>query len=162
MTAVFLSSVSASSRSSGGLHFHVQASLFTLSSGLENLKCLFLLCLFQNICLGQTSRFGSSLNCVSADCKADAFTLKRELQSCPPPVSRLCPMELKSKYWSSLHGPYHFLKNQSLHVQGHLNWFYSFVLFCFPKDSALGSKFSGEANSLPWKHIPLMSHGAWY
>ena len=149
MTAVFLSSVSASSRSSRGLHFHVQASLFTLSSGLENLKCLFLLCLFQNICLGETSRFGSSLNCVSADCKADAFTLKRELQSCPPPVSRLCPMELKSKYWSSLHGPYHFLKNQSLHVQGHLNWFYSFVLFCFPKDSALGSKFSGEANSLP-------------
>ena len=83
----------------------MQPSLFTLSSGLENLKCLFLVCLFQNICLGQTSRFGSSLNFVSAYCKAGAFTLKRELQSCPLSVSSLCPMELKSKYWSSLHGP---------------------------------------------------------
>lgn len=38
-------------------------------------------------------------------------------------------MDLKSKYWSSLHGPYRLLNNQSLHVQGHLDWFYSFFFF---------------------------------
>ena len=75
----------------------MQSSLITLSSGLENLKCLFLVCLFQNICLGQTSRFGSSLNCVSAYCKAGAFTLKRELQSCPLSVSSLYPNGLEVK-----------------------------------------------------------------
>lgn len=49
MRTIFLSSVSTTSRSSGRLH---ENSLLTLGSGLENLKCLSLIRLCQNICLG--------------------------------------------------------------------------------------------------------------